>query len=1638
MATVQEIKAGLVEEELKDQKDPYEQLRISDIPAVELDRRYFSGATPNGDKLRQYIEGADGFRSFKSYYDIYKEDSEKNQRVALSPQEFSKFVKNGDINFDGQTLDQTINPLEVGPVKSFPEGMDYNAKIKFLVDNRGSEITRGGNKIGDLPIKRLLGKYDVEEEDVALRMPVVPYTPTKTLKKRDGTDISGSVVIEGPERELFKEESSGKGVPLIDFNNNAINFKKLIDAKTSLNPYQKLQLVKAQESGDLGYLRTTRALTNVPSAIANFGLYTYELIGNALIDAKNTVASKMFDDSIQTGKIPSRHVDYVSETLTKVGDFKSTDADLVLEWSPDVLDKITDAGIEGATVTLPFQAVKVGRYFLKDRSFRNYVKEQFGKKGGTFDDAYDNAAKKNVGPEKLIQNFVAQGTSITSTKYRNWKANGVMNSIQRAGEYKGIFKQNVKANEISKQRLKALNARLDVLEDRKDLSDVWQTEYARTVKDINTVNDSVNKTSLMNRIPDDLKEIIGTEVAIATGFGLSSYTQQEFFPDSNKTMFELGGMVLGGFSGGKVINLVNDFGDVITDPSTLYGKIKKVATFRSSNQRQADKFLDMINAQSPEFAQRMDDGITAAENLTTKILSLKGEGGQPIITSPDIVTNSLAAISTIDILKQVTSQIGQKLSVGGVAELGDEFVKMQTALTGQVELNTQLTNAVRELSRMKFAPDLDPDVKSFVNGMESYLKKSQEDVAKQLNNFNKNIDDNEALMLMKMSGAKLDTDIDYDALDEFFIANDTTREALMRSLGMPENQIVAETNKRIETMNQAIIDASVKADNISKTLPKEFGNLVSNSFHNIKRGLRSSATRGYKQLRQENKNVSMDMANVFDQIVKGVDDSDVVLKLEGSAEARRIGGTQLAKLQQNQIGSLFEKSAGKMLANNPKISEMVDLVKDQYPNASNIEIWSALRNGDPEKGLVGLGDTMKLPLDFVDYQLVLSGLGKVQFKASGVQTLGVKQLRQMMYQAGESEKYGFRIGMFQTDGGQLVNEDVVAKLRKVNEGYSEFASRYETGIAGIWDRYDYKVLPDKTKRYKDPTNDPMNWMNNSFKKYDLTDPFAKNINEGYISEMAGVFGGDLVRGLPPGSVARYEFVAGKAGTTLFRNSMIAELKYQLVNNTQAGKTILNLHNNPAFKNKYLLAKEIKGNRIIADYKDNDIHNLISNMQKAQMKDPQTGQMVDMFNDVDVQNIYDSIGIEQLVLKSDEARQAVQSVKKKIVATEQDIIAGKTQAGQDYIAQKKMQLKMTDKLSEGDIFGYAQDGEEGLRKLDKLRDGYEDSLIKVGKDQLQIDEEMIVYDRFIANKLMGEVVNKSTENILGTSLGSGVDMVNSSFTERLPQKLNANTLINALGGSSATEMSGTVKKLLRRGTRDKLTKVESDEFFENIEFIAELLAGRTPSNAGKLSLSGIPRGLSVESYISRIYSVARGVVSLKYLATEAIIQTGRVRKFNSFVAMVNDPEIAKLVVSAIRTGKPLTGALATKFDQLMVSAIARQSADFADSRQEDQVTRPAEGQEIDLFGPAAEALKQRKNLQEDMYGNIIKVEDDELPVLSPAGNVVGVRAKNEQELAGPYQTPLQRIQPNLERARERTFQRSGGVRPNSPDSFLQTN
>lgn len=70
------------------------------------------------------------------------------------------------------------------------------------------------------------------------------------------------------------------------------------------------------------------------------------------------------------------------------------------------------------------------------------------------------------------------------------------------------------------------------------------------------------------------------------------------------------------------------------------------------------------------------------------------------------------------------------------------------------------------------------------------------------------------------------------------------------------------------------------------------------------------------------------------------------------------------------------------------------------------------------------------------------------------------------------------------------------------------------------------------------------------------------------------------------------------------------------------------------------------------------------------------------------------------------------------------------------------------------------------------------------------------------------------------------------------------------------------------------------------------------------IDGIAQGLSVESWISRIYSINRGVVSPRYVAAEAMIQAFRKNGVSFVEAMVNDTDFAQQVLKILDSDAPL--------------------------------------------------------------------------------------------------------------------------------------
>ena len=105
--------------------------------------------------------------------------------------------------------------------------------------------------------------------------------------------------------------------------------------------------------------------------------------------------------------------------------------------------------------------------------------------------------------------------------------------------------------------------------------------------------------------------------------------------------------------------------------------------------------------------------------------------------------------------------------------------------------------------------------------------------------------------------------------------------------------------------------------------------------------------------------------------------------------------------------------------------------------------------------------------------------------------------------------------------------------------------------------------------------------------------------------------------------------------------------------------------------------------------------------------------------------------------------------------------------------------------------------------------------------------------------------------------------------------------------------------------------------------AKLMAARDDALSKRpLDIKGIPRSFSVESYISRLYAINRGVVSLRYVGTEAVLQQMRNTNYNFIRSVLSDPEVGVMFIEMVKTGKPLTPTREASFYKGLVSSYAQ--------------------------------------------------------------------------------------------------------------------
>jgi len=210
---------------------------------------------------------------------------------------------------------------------------------------------------------------------------------------------------------------------------------------------------------------------------------------------------------------------------------------------------------------------------------------------------------------------------------------------------------------------------------------------------------------------------------------------------------------------------------------------------------------------------------------------------------------------------------------------------------------------------------------------------------------------------------------------------------------------------------------------------------------------------------------------------------------------------------------------------------------------------------------------------------------------------------------------------------------------------------------------------------------------------------------------------------------------------------------------------------------------------------------------------------------------------------------------------------------------------------------------GEIRLDKIKEAIKlNSLDATGKPTMT--------DEQINNVLRNVVADELDFTVFRRTGNYGVDVKNGTIYPKMDMDIENMKALSGYGNPESVKAKA-FKKLMGD---------DRAKFYDSmIEFIE---ISRGADNA-MLALRNASRAFSLESYISRFYSIQRGVVSMRYVATEAILQQYRLAGASTFKAMLNDPEAGQLFLDILKSGKTINAKQDKKIFRALVTGLAAQ-------------------------------------------------------------------------------------------------------------------
>jgi len=250
-----------------------------------------------------------------------------------------------------------------------------------------------------------------------------------------------------------------------------------------------------------------------------------------------------------------------------------------------------------------------------------------------------------------------------------------------------------------------------------------------------------------------------------------------------------------------------------------------------------------------------------------------------------------------------------------------------------------------------------------------------------------------------------------------------------------------------------------------------------------------------------------------------------------------------------------------------------------------------------------------------------------------------------------------------------------------------------------------------------------------------------------------------------------------------------------------------------------------------------------------------------------------------------------------------------------------------KNAEGVVEKEVKRAADAVSRQVSLRENFLKNMGKFGAEQ-QGASEVNDYDRFLRFFILNPQGQSRMDDLFPKiAKEMGVD---EKEVKELVSDLTIESISRASYGRMREAREGQMLRdfdheslyslVLDKDVSERVRGVIGDDKFTALTRMAQFLMVQNRDNAARLKDAGIsvtaPKGLSIESLLSRTYSVARGVISPKYVATEVALLSFRKKKAQALSRILNDPKMVDVVIDIIET----EGDTIRKYDPNLFTAL----------------------------------------------------------------------------------------------------------------------